>query len=166
MAANKNELTLLNRIKTLLLARVWDGAGAVKVFGTGSVIISAGIPVEALGGIRTPAAWIRPGSGDHDDEDPELIKIRFTVTVLVAVPGDHVGEHAFIGAGFTAGAPSGQGVLEIGEQVLLTISALHRDDSIPIQSVGRGNAEGALDRETNYVGYRDYIFEAWVGTET
>lgn len=157
--------TLLNAIKTKLVARTWAGSGSV-IFGTGSVKITYAVGADtALAGMRVPLALIIPGTfrSDplHGGQEPDHIVGTVTVRIAQVIGGDHVGEHVVMGANRGDSTKSeGAGLLEIEQEVYSAIDELNVEDSVQIQYRAMGDNGAIVNEQHVYVGYEDLIYEA------
>lgn len=161
-----NAWQVLRQLKYILTQRTWQGSGSV-VFPSGSVKIT-----EAMGeaakrtGIRMPFALISPGAGQSDpeaNEEPDLIRRDIVVSTMVAIPGDHVGERALIGANVPDYTKSeGRGVLEVEEEVLAAIKYAATDLGVVIEHKATGVAKPVIDPDLGYVLTQDVLFQAWL----
>lgn len=154
--------TLLTNLKTTLQNQQWPSSSNA-VFP--SVVVSAGLPNEALRTFRVPVAVLIPGSGQADplhDEEPDYIVTQVTVRLIVQHHGDVVGEAALMGGHKSGGATKseGRGVLELEEQMHDAVGKLLRDDSISLQFRRRGGNGPIYLDEKQYWAYQDYVFEA------
>lgn len=155
--------SLLDSIKTKLLAETWTG-GSNVVFGTGSVVISRFMPMQVLRTLRVPIAQIMPGAGRSDPEygeEPDFLINDVTVRLFVAIPGDATGENVFTGANRADTTKSeGAGLLEIEVPLFSAIGKLNTEDSVTIQYRRMGESGGEYIDDNVYWAYQDYIFEA------
>lgn len=140
--------TMLNQIKTTLLAQTWPSS-ANKIFPTGSVLITRSLPENMLRTTRVPACMIMPGNDQSDPEfgeEPDLLITQVIIRILVNVPGDAIGEKALIGANQPDATKSeGAGLEDILPQVYAAIGRLNVADnaSFAIQFRRKGSA-GAI----------------------
>lgn len=155
-----DERKTLELAKTTLLALVWSGIE--KIFGELDVRITAAPTLQSLGSKRAPMALIRPGTGTADLDEPALMEIGFSVTVIWFSGGDEIGEAALLGSH----ANADRGLLDLGRRIVLALRALKRDDGAQIVAVSRGPAQSAYDETTGMIVYRDYNFLTRVGVET
>ena len=161
-----NEWQVLRQLKYILTQRTWDGSGSV-VFPSGCVKAT-----EAMGekvkrtGIRMPFSLVSPGDGQVDpefNEEPDLIRRNFRVSVMTLAPGDHAGERPLIGGNIPDTTKSeGRGILEVGGEVLAAIKYAATDLGIVIEHKASGVATPILDADLGYILSQDHLFQAWV----
>lgn len=156
------ERTMLTAIKTRLLAAEWSPGN--KVFAAGGVVITSGVHEDALVSLPMPAAIIRPRGGVADPDEPGLQEVGVSVTLVVAVPGDVIGENPLLGAGRQTNTSQGVGLLDLGHRVLQEIKELRRN-VVPIDYVARGASDFTVDRNRRYLVWREYEFRARVAVE-
>ena len=121
---------LAQQMKHLLGAATWsDGC---PLFGEESVYVVAGQPDETPK--RFPWCLISVGSGEFDEEDPDILRQTFSVWVGVQVAGDDIGENAIIGGAIETNSQTqaGRGVLELDVEVRRTIGRLTGADGCTI----------------------------------
>lgn len=164
-----NETTLLQTIKTTLIAAVWPTTSNV-VFPTGSVIIAVDNRKTleyAVKNFRSPIAIISPGAGRSDpvyDEQPDFAYLDVSIKLVVHTPGDPVGENTLLGANLTAGAnrSEGQGILTLEQNLYNAVGKLV-ESTVVIQFRQKGILGGESLPNGSYIEYRDYQFEM-IGT--
>jgi hypothetical protein len=164
-----NEITLLQTIKTTLIAAVWPTTSNV-VFPTGSVIIAVDNQNTldyAIKHLRSPIAIISPGAGQSDpiyDEQPDFAYLEVSVKLVVHTPGDPVGENTLLGANLTGGAnkSEGKGILTLEQNLYNAIGKLV-EATVVIQFRQKGVVGGESLPNGSYIEYRDYRFEM-IGT--
>lgn len=153
------------QLKALLQAATWPDAGGERVFGT--VAVSQATSEQVLGNARLPLALVRFGGGAPDAQEPRLVRESVEVVVLVAVPGDAIGEAAMIGAARAGGSTSsaGRGLLEV-EEVLLSVAAqLGGANGLRLRLCAKGRGLAQQDDVHSYTVARGYVFEGWIGSE-
>ena len=167
-----NTLQLCRQVKKLLQDRTWTipngTASSNKVFAPSSVFITAGqrLDDDAFSNRRTPMAQIYVLSSTyvHTHEIRQELGIR----LAVSVPGDAVGEVAIMGGNPTDGltnpqeSSKGRGLLEIAEQVQLTLAYLSRENGVNIQLRTSSAISPSVRDDNQYVAMQDYTFEAYV----
>lgn len=166
-----NTLQLCRQVKKLLQDRTWTipngTASANRVFAPSSVFITAGpSDDEALGNRRTPFAMIYVMSSQmvHLHEMRQDIGIR----IAVSVPGDAIGEVSMMGGNPVDGVSNpqessrGRGLLEVGEQVLLTLAYLTKTNGVNVQLRSTSAVASVVQDGNEYVALQDYHFEAFV----
>jgi hypothetical protein len=161
-----NAWQVTRQIKYILTQRTWEGTGSV-VFPSGSVKAT-----EAMGekvkrtGIRMPFALVAPGAAQADpehNEEPDLLRRDFRVSVMTMTPGDHVGERPLIGGNIPDTSKSeGRGILEIEEEVLAAIKYAATDLGVVIEYKASGVAMPLLDADLGYILSQDHMFQAWL----
>ncbi len=157
--------TMLQQIKTQLLAATWPGGGNV-VFGSGSVIISRYVPESSLTSMRVPIAQIMPGTFRSDpqfDEEPDLWVCEVVIRIIVNIPGDAIGQNPLVGANRPDSTKSeGAGVLDVEQAVYSAIGLLNVGDgaNFAIQFRQRGGSGGIHVDEVRQWLYQDLLFEA------
>ena len=167
-----NTFQLCRQVKKLLADRTWDlpnsDSSSNKVFAKGSVFITAGSVVDkdALANRRTPLAMIHVLNCNYvrTHEIEQNIGIR----LMTSVPGDAIGETAIMGGSRTLGSDNpqeisqGRGILEVAEQVQLTLAFLSKVSGVTLQMRG-SSAIGTQVRDDNqYVAIQDYTFKAYI----
>ena len=154
-----NTLTFLTRVKAILIAKTWTGAGGEVVFPSGGVIIAAAIEEDALLSIRTPCAIIVPTDAEMDGQIRGLIKQRFGVRIIVTNKNDPYGEATLMGANIGSTLKSqGRGLFAIEEELLNAIKYLQSTDSIKIIERYRSAPATVYNNRVPY-SLRDYAFE-------
>lgn len=153
------------QIRYALLARTWGGSGSV-VFGSGSVVISQGVSDQIKKtGIRPPMAIISPQGGQVDPaygEEPSVIQRDIRITLLVVIPGDHVGQNSLIGANVPDTTKSeGRGVLEVEEELLAAVEYVGTDTGVVIEFKSSAAGVPTIDPDLGYIVAADYLFTAW-----
>lgn len=93
----------------------------------------AGVPTHEQIPPGFPWALVLIGSGDPDEDHPELISQSFDVITGVNVTGDPLGEHAIIGGAVAdLGKSAGRGIAEVNERVRAALEKLTGADGAPI----------------------------------
>ena len=125
-----------------------------KVFHARAVMISPGPdPKEALKRAPVPLAIIRPGASQCDpdaDEEPDLIRQEFTVTLVTRRPSDAIGEEALLE------------IFDLEEKLFQEAGILDSVSGVTIMSRAKSAAEMAQDPDYGYITWRDTAFEAWL----
>ena len=155
-----NRLQFARQIQTLLRAITW--ADSAVLFAPGCVIATAGMWEESVKERRLPLALIRPGAVQIDptmSERPDLMRIDFTITLVVATAGDQYGETTMIGANRTGGS-KGRGLLEVEELVLAALAQLGPASGMPIVYRGASAAQPTYNEHLGYMLVCDYTYEA------
>lgn len=160
-----NQWQVLRQLRYLLLSRSWTGSSN-KVFGTGSVVVSAGLIRNVKKTMRMPLALIYPTEGQSDPdhgEEPDLLSQSFTVTIATVIPGDAVGEKPIIGGNVPDRTKSeGRGIVEVEEELFAAIAKLTTDTGVVISFQGAGAARPTVDEDFGYIVQRDYLFKGWL----
>ena len=167
-----NESALLAAFKARLVAQTWTGSSNV-VFPTGCVHVVpriAEVIQSALNTNRVPMALIETGPAESDpehDEEPDLIRFTFDTALVVAIPGDVVGENAMMGANKSGGATAsqGRGIVELAQEFYNAVGKLNALESITIQVRQKGEQGAIYKQPSMWIVYRIYSCEAW-GTAT
>lgn len=167
-----NTFQLCRQVKKLLSDRTWElpngDSSSNKVFADGSVFITAGSAVDrdALSNRRTPLAMIHVLNCNY--VETHEIEQNIGIRIMTSVPGDAIGEVAIMGGSKTLGSDNpqersqGRGLLEIAEQVQLTLAFLSKVSGVTLQMRG-SSAIGTQVREDNqYVAIQDYTFKAYI----
>lgn len=162
MATDKR--TLLNNIKTELLAQTWTG-GSNKVFGGGSIIITTYAELDAvLAYAQCPFAIIMPGEFPSDPEygeEPDFLIGQVTVRIGTILPGETLGENPLMGANRPDSTKSeGAGLYQIEQEVYNALGRLNTNDGINIQFRQTGEAQATLLPDKRYIAFEDMKFEA------
>ncbi len=163
-----NESELLAEFKAQLVAQTWTGSSNV-VFPSGSVHIVPNIAnaiQAALNTNRVPCALIESGTAESDpefDEEPSLIRFTFNTAIIVAVPGDAIGENAIMGANKTGGstASQGRGIVEVAQEFFNAVGVLNDLESVTIQVRQKGEQGAVFKPPSMWIVYRIYECEAW-----
>lgn len=162
-----NLKTMLQQIQTKLLAQAWPG-GSAPAFGSGSVVISRYEPAKSLTSMRVPIAMIMPADWRADPrfgEEPDFWSVRVVVRIIVAIPGDAIGQKPLVGANRPDATKSeGAGLLDLEQVVYTAIGKLNVADhaNFAIQFRQKGGAGGIHVDEVLWWEYQDLEFEAWV----
>lgn len=160
-----NEKTLLETIKTKLIAAKWPGSSNV-VFPTGCVRVARYMEVDyAYKNMRTPFCLVIPGDFPSDPlhgEEPGYLVGSVTIRVGVMGAGDTISELSVLG-GHRADATKseGAGLLDLAEAVYDTIGILTVEDGIDMQ-FNRSADSGAvpLPAPNQYMAYKDLVYQA------
>lgn len=164
------ENTLLTSLETRLKAHVWTGTSN-KVFGAESVVpcsdAESAMRALLLAGRRTPLCIIASGDGESDPkhgEEPNLVRLRITIRLVVLIPGDEAGRAALVGGYKVGGATKseGKGLTELGEIVHDSIGYLNAEESFQIQFSGAGKGGSQPYDAQNWLAWQDERYEAWV----
>lgn len=163
-----NEHTLMNSLKTELVAQTWTGSSNV-VFPSGSVAVVPDLDLAmeaALKTMRTPFALMKleESTSDPDyDEDPNFVRLGVKVRLAVTIPGDAVGENAVMGANKTGGSTKseGRGLLELEQELHNAIGKVNAKESIVLQCRQKGATGGAVVEGKLNTAFRDYTFEGF-----
>ena len=163
MATNKK--TLLQAIKTKLIAATWSGSSNV-VFPTGSVRIARYMEVDyAYKNMRTPFCLIIPGNFSSDplhNEEPDYYVGSVTIRLGVYAGGDTISELTVLGGHRADSTKSeGAGLEDLAEVVQDTIGLLTVEDGIDMQFDRDGdNGAVPLPATQQYMAYQDLLFNA------
>lgn len=158
-----NTQQVCRQIQYLLLNQDWTG-GSNDVFGSGCVVITAGLPERFSHHLRYPAAIITPGAAQPDQygEEPDIIVQPITIRAITLAPGDESGQKSLIGGNIPdRTASEGRGLLEVEEELMRAISTLNHDAGIRVAHMGTGAVQPALDDQSRYISWRDYDFRAY-----
>ncbi len=151
------------RIKNVLRSLRWGGTGD-PVFGRDSVYVTQGAIRSFLDQLKlgdSAAAFVKIGGGRADPERPDLWTQDLSVFVMVAVPGDQIGERTLLGANRTAlTAGGGRGLLEVEPEMLAAVELLNKSGQFSILLRIASRAEPLLDEDSAYHISREYSFEA------
>ena len=155
-----NPWQMAQQIKHKLQAAVWPSGSGEKVFGDNEVIVTSGTPTQEQIPSAFPAALVVVGGGAPDPASPDLIVQSFSVTAIVSVTGDPMGESAVIGSSVSElGKSAGRGMSEISERVRATIEDLTGADGAKILLSGTD-----IDTPTTLGGahfvYEDFMLSA------
>lgn len=163
-----NTWQVLQQLRYLLLARLWEGSGSA-VFQANSVVISVLGDEPVMATLIPPTALIQPLAAQSDpiyDEEPDLILQQVSLRISTTVPGDYLGEYALLGGGRQAQTESkGRGLLEIEEELFAAISVLEVNNGVLILNRAKGAAASEIDEENRYTALRSYEFEVLTTTD-
>ena len=152
------------RIKSILKSMRWGGSGDT-VFARDSVFVSKGPSRDYIDQLGAVSAFVWPGGGQGDREQPGLLTRTIWVTVLTMVTGDQVGERALIGANrISKTGHEGRGLLEIEAELMSVIEQLDASGQLHIGLRYASANEAELDESTGYHSWGQYGFEAWLTT--
>ncbi len=150
------------RIKNVLKSLRWGGTGD-PIFGRDSVFVTQGSIMGFVDQMKlgdAAGAFVKVGSGRADDEVKDQWTQTLSVFLMVAVPGDQLGEAPLIGrnrTGITGGG--GRGLLEVEVEMLAAIEQLDRSGQFSIGFRIASKAE-PFQNEDGYHLAREYAFEA------
>lgn len=161
MATDKR--TLLNNIKSELIAQTWTGSSNV-VFASNCVVITTYAEVDVvLAALRTPFAIVIPGefpSDPESGEEPDFLIGTVTIRFGVIIPGETLGENPIMGANRPDSTKSeGAGLTQIEQEVFNAIGRLNTNDGIDIQFRQMGQSEAKIYGD-RYIAFQDIRFEA------
>lgn len=151
------------RIKNVLRSIRWGGTGD-PVFGRDSVYVTQGPIRSYIDQLKlgdSAAAFIKIGPARAHDELPALWMQDISVFLMVAVPGDQIGERTLLGAnrtGITAGG--GRGLLEVEPEMLAAIEQLDKSGQFSISWRIASRAEPLYDEDSGYHISREHSFRA------
>lgn len=126
---------MAQQIKFLLTTVAWPTGGTV-FGGKGSVAVYAGAPTQEQIPIGFPWALVGIDGGEHDDEHPDWIMGRFSVTVGAQSLGDRMGEFAVIGGGVGGNSGANRGVLEVSAIARASVQQLTGADGAAVTLSG------------------------------
>lgn len=164
-----NEWQVLKELQNKLRLREWENDASNEIV-FASVIITPGIPPEALIDISQPAALLNVGAGRYDPENqelPDLIEQDFDITWTQVVPNDATGEAALVGGHRTAGQGSskGRGLLEIHEEGTAAIGKILSDVGLKHQNIFKSGVAAEYFEKFGYVVWRRVSFSALVSRD-
>lgn len=134
-----NPYQMAMQIRHLLRAATWPGGETV--FSEQSVRIFAGTPNEEQIPPNFPWCLISIDGGEPDEDHPDIILQRFSLTTAALVQGDRMGEHALVGGGSSdMGKSANRGLLEVATAVRATVEALTGADGarVTLSSISTG----------------------------
>lgn len=146
------------QLRHQLLQLTWNDGGRVL----NSVVITAGAQSAdaLLTGIQTPAALIKPGAAQGDDEHPNLFTQSWDLWLIVSGYGDSIGQSAIIGDQRTGGIDSseGRGLLEIEELLRAELGEAYAGLRAYMRTA-RAASTVADKADGYFVAYRSYALE-------
>lgn len=131
-----NPVQLALQLRHLLRAVRWTGGAQDLVFGAfgDAVTVSQGPINETQIPPRVPFAVVHIDSGEHDPDDPGLLRQNFVVAVAAGSAGDPMGQFAIIGGPTdNLGKSANRGVGEVAERARAAVQALSGHDGVRVQ---------------------------------
>lgn len=128
-----NPFQMALQIRHKLRTVVWPTGAGDLVFGARGAIVFAGTPTEEQIPPGFPWCLVGLGTGDPDEDHPELITQTFNLITGVDVAGDPMGEHSIIGGAVAnLGKSVGRGIAEVGVRVRAAVQNLTGMDGAKI----------------------------------
>lgn len=155
-----NAWQVARQLAYLLRTATWPDTPSAVVFGEVAV---TDVPLEqAIGAFgRFPLALIRMGGGPADPQQPQLLTESASVDLVVALPGDSVGERSLLGGPRAGGqgTSAGRGVLEVEEEAAEACQKLGGANGVRVRIVSRGRSAVSEDKAHGYVMSRGLALE-------
>lgn len=151
---------MLQQAQEILRAATWTDTGLV--FATESVIVTAGLPEDVMKDKHLPLALIAPAAENADptmSERPDVVRMEFSVGVVVSNASDQFGEVTLLG-GQRAGGSDGRGLLEVEEKIKTALLQLGPASGMPITFRSASGAEARMIGGLGYVAFESLRFEA------
>jgi hypothetical protein len=150
------------RVKNVLKSLRWGGTGDA-IFGRDSVFVTQGSIMQFIDQLKlgdAAGAFVKVGTARAHAELKDLWIQNLSVFLMVAVPGDQIGERPLIGANRSAiTGGGGRGLLEVEVEALAAIEQLDRSGQFAISFRVASKAE-PFQNEDGYHLAREYAFEA------
>lgn len=162
-----NLYQFVRQAKYLLKAETWPDGSAQRVFAPESVRVTAGPLDPEATDLRFPLCLIEPGEPEADPTDPDLVRLRITVSVAAQMEGGDVAERVLVGGPRTTGqgVSIGRGVLELAERVQSCLGRLTGIDGVRAVMRHLGGPAATPLGDGGYLAAQSMTFEA-LGTTT
>jgi hypothetical protein len=155
-----NPWQMVQQIKHKLQTVVWPSGAGDEVFGTSGVFATSGTPSSEQIPGAFPSALVTLGGGLPDVDDPDLIVQSISVTAMVSVVGDSMGENAILGSSVAdLGKSAGKGLSEVSERVRFALQDLTSADGAKILLTGTDIGSPSALGNAHFV-YEDFRLTA------